>query len=349
MASTQHGRASPAPREPELVHPFEDIAGGVPAALYVFDLRRERAVWGNRGVPALLGHDEAAVAALDGALLPHLMHPDDLARFPEHLARLQALRPGETARLVYRMRHADGGWRWFESLDAPHARDEAGTVVRVAGAAFDVTERQEREEAQRLLLGEMAHRQRNLFAVVGALVRTARRVAEPAAQPALARLGDQIRALAAAHEVAGTGRACLGEARGATLGTLLRRTLDPYAAGADIRVDGADPALPADAVTPMALIAHELATNALKHGALGAGGRLSVTLEETGAEIVMLWRETGVGPERAADRRPGDERGGFGLELTERAARQLGGRLSRRRGLDGLSVELRVPRRADVA
>ena len=345
MASTQAGRPAPKPEDPDPARAFGPVARAVPVALYVFDLRQERAVWGNRGAMELLGHDDATAAALGGAVVPRLMHPDDLAGFPDHLARLQALAPGERARLVYRMRHADGGWRWFESVDTAQARDESGAVVRVAGAAVDVTERHERDEAQRLLLSEMAHRQRNLFAVVAALVRTAGRVAEPAAKPALARLGNQIRALAAAHEVAGTGDASLGKPRGATLGALLRRTLDPYATGARIHVDGADPLLPADAVTPMALIAHELATNALKHGALGAGGRLDVTVRETAAEIVLLWRESGVGRAPAGGGEPGAE-GGFGIELTERAARQIGGRIRRRRGPDGLSVELRVPRPA---
>ena len=111
------------------------------------------------------------------------------------------------------------------------------------------------------------------------------------------------------------------------------------AAAGGVIVEGDDIAIDDRSATPLALLFHELATNATKYGALSvANGRVALTITAADAEAIIVWREQG-GP-RASE--PASS--GFGSQLVEMSAvRQLGGKVTRDWQDEGLCVSIRLP------
>jgi two-component sensor histidine kinase len=215
--------------------------------------------------------------------------------------------------------------------------DSSSRVILLS--IVDATERFRREQGKDVVIGELRHRIRNMLAVVDALARqtqAAGRSGEAYRDAFLGRLGALIRANGFGMEPEAT----------VDLSDLVRLTLDPFATSPE-RVDLVrSPAvsLNQDKVVPVSLILHELATNALKYGALSApAGRLRIgwTLDEpngSARHLGLVWRETG-GP--AAET---PEARGFGTRLIDFATlRDLGGSVERTYKPEGLSVEVRFP------
>jgi two-component sensor histidine kinase/CheY-like chemotaxis protein len=182
--------------------------------------------------------------------------------------------------------------------------------------AVDITELKAAERRQTLLMREVDHRAKNALAVVQAVVRLTRAVDSADLVEAIE---GRVAALARAHGLLAKGRWT-----GADLRALAVEELAPYL-GADAdraSVSGPVVALGPDAVQPTAMVLHELATNAAKHGALSRpGGRVEVCwagADEGG--LRLDWREVG-GP---AVMGPPTGRG-FGSEMVVAAAAQLGG------------------------
>jgi PAS domain S-box-containing protein len=109
--------------------------------VHVLDLRSMRNVFINQGVNRLLGYESADLDAMEGKIIPALLHPEDRPRFALHLSRVRELRDDEVAASEYRLRHRSGGWHWFETRDAVFARDPAGGVMRLVGTATPITAR----------------------------------------------------------------------------------------------------------------------------------------------------------------------------------------------------------------
>jgi len=130
-------------RTGEFIRRITDVA---PSILYVYDLQERRNVWGNREMFDGLGYDQARLDAMAERLLETLFHPDDWPRYQAHAARLSRLADGEVAEFEYRMRHADGTWRWLYSRDMVFKRADDGSVKQIAGAALDITERKRAEQ-----------------------------------------------------------------------------------------------------------------------------------------------------------------------------------------------------------
>ena len=188
-----------------------------------------------------------------------------------------------------------------------------------------------------LLAGELNHRVKNLFAVVLSIVKLSGRKDAPA-EVVVEDIAARIMALMQAHEAAleNTGN-------GALLDEVCRRTLAPYAheESGRVRFAGPELMLAARRVTPLALIIHELATNAAKYGALSRdGGRLDVEWTVTDGSVELIWTETGGPPIATAP----EANTGFGTRMTAMAAGQLGGRLERRWPAAGAQVVLTFPR-----
>lgn len=199
------------------------------------------------------------------------------------------------------------------------------------------------EQETRLIARELNHRVKNLFAVVLAIVQLAGRGATGASD-AITRIRERVQALANAHEVS-LGR---GVEQRFELEALIRATLAPYARGAsDLVIDGPPLELPVMRVTPLGMIIHELATNAVKHGAWAcAGGTVRVSwsvADDPGGNDASLkllrlcWEETC--PSSLAV----ENRSGFGSRLIAAAVSQLGGRLDRERRDHGLLCTLDAP------
>lgn len=264
------------------------------------------------------------------------IHPGDRDRVR---AAFQATRATSGRyEIDFRVRHGDQP-RW---LSARGQGGELGIVDRVTfGVFLDVTDRKRAEEAHEMLAGEMSHRVKNLFAIASALTAIAARSAATAAEMARD-LTQRLAALGRAHDLVRPvpGRA---ESKAALLGDLLTTLLAPYdeaeAAGERIRVSVPDVHVGDAAITTLALVVHELATNSIKYGALSAArGRVEVSCPTHDAEVVLVWAEQD-GPPVAAPTGPG----GFGSKLVTRSmASQLGGSIALDWRTEGLVATLRM-------
>jgi PAS domain S-box-containing protein len=241
-------------------------------------------------------------------------HPDDAARvrdgFREALAR-----GVDSYEVEYRIiRPSDGELRWIFGRGRT-VRDGGGQPVRYSGVDIDVTERKRAEEHVRLLMNELNHRANNLLTVVQAL---AHQTADSADAKAFARrLTQRITGLAASNSLL-----ISGKWQGVELTTLVRSQLAPFVVDLDRRVvvAGSLLRLMPTAAQALGMALHELATNAVKHGALAGNGTIRVewSIEERAGQAVfgMAWLEEG-GPPVAKPRRSG-----FGRTVIERMIAQ---------------------------
>ncbi|MBD3729930.1 MAG: CHASE3 domain-containing protein [Sphingomonadales bacterium] len=226
-----------------------------------------------------------------------------------------------------------------------------GLMVAIAFAVRLVTHaaRAEAEAAQAaalaeardradLLAKELNHRVKNLFAVVLAIVRLSARNA-PEAKAVTESIAQRIHALLTAHEVT---QGQIGRPA-ALLSELVETTLAPYRSEAmRAAIDGPDIMVPAALVTPLGLVLHELATNAVKYGAWSADGTVAVDWQLAEQTVSIAWRESG-GPAPAEQVSEPSGRQGFGTMMMTSAARQLRGDIARRMGETGLEVDISFP------
>jgi PAS domain S-box-containing protein len=192
---------------------------------------------------------------------------------------------GETE-LVTEVRHImpDGAVRWLY-LRAKTAAPNAKGEPRVIGVVMDVTERREAEERLKLVARELQHRVKNSVAVIQSIAeQTFKKRAEP---DAVATFSGRLRALAAATDIL-----TKNDWAAADIRDVLDRVLSPYSdlGPKSIALEGPYQTLPAKAATALAMASHELATNAVKYGALSeAGGHVRVSWSEHEGILVILW------------------------------------------------------------
>jgi two-component system CheB/CheR fusion protein len=251
----------------------------------------------------------------------------------------QVLADGGDYRAEWGLASASGR-RWILMIgrDVPAADGRRS----LSGIALDITTRKLDEERKTLLAREVDHRAKNALAVVQAALRlTPRHDAESYARA----VEGRVAALARAHTLLAQGMW-----EGAALRALLEAELAPFTAdrgtmdGTMPRVDlsGPDLHLAPTAAQALSMALHELATNATKHGALGAGGgKVEVTwaVEDEGRTLRLAWRERG-GPSISG----APTRSGFGSRVLEATIRrQLHGQIRHHWEEPGLVCVLEVP------
>ncbi|HZH28217.1 MAG TPA: PAS domain-containing protein [Azospirillaceae bacterium] len=258
-------------------------------------------------------------------------HPEDLPKKAAAWGR--SVVTGEPYDIEHRIRLADGSYRWMRSRAFPR-RDQDGKIIRWYGTTEDIHDRKLAEERQALLAREVDHRAKNVLAVVQAVVRLT-----SAENPAdfVDAVEGRVAALARAH-----GLLARGGWSGADLRALAEEELAPYLDTEDKSraiLHGPPVTLGPGAVQPMAMVLHELATNAAKHGALSApGGRINVTWgREVGGGLRLDWREVGGPPITGPPTRRG-----FGSDMLRGATAQLGGKVTVDWAPEGLRCVLTV-------
>jgi two-component sensor histidine kinase len=206
-------------------------------------------------------------------------------------------------------------------------------------------ERKRAEEQRSLLLRELNHRVKNLFTLTNSLVVMSARSAS-STEEMVKTLQGRLFALSRAHELVQPGLRDSGwgmEGADSPLRKILQDILSPYAAGiaqTRVHVEGPDIAIKPSAITSLALVLHELATNAAKYGALSdPAGRVSVTWSFSDGGLDLSWRESG-GPRVEA----APQRTGFGTLLARRSVEmQLGGEVEYDWAAEGLRVRISLP------
>ena len=290
----------------------------------------------NRGAERLFGFtSEEAVGRPVTIIIP-------VDRLDEEPAILAKIHRGERIEHFETVRQRKDGSFVNISLTISPIRNSRGKIVGASKIARDITELTKARERQRLLLREMSHRVKNLFALSGSIVGLSARLAKSPhelAESTRARLS----ALARAHALTFSDGFDDAERLPTTLQSLVRTIVAPFDEPDHprIAVSGTDAGVSGSAVTSLALLLHEFATNAAKYGALSsANGSVEVVFADQDDAILVDWTERG-GPPAAV---PNGSLG-FGDVLSRIAiSDQLGGEIVRDWRPEGLAIRLSVPR-----
>ena len=254
-----------------------------------------------------------------------------------------SLETGEHYEVEYRLRHHSGEYRWMIGRASP-IRDANGDIQRWIGTCTDVEEQMNAALQNEILSQELSHRIKNIFAIISGLVSLTAR-ANTGFGDVARDLKDRISALGRAHEfVRPHTQKSRPVAEDVTLSSLLDTILKSYPAYSDGRMEisGEDITVGSSAATPIALVFHELATNAMKYGAFSNDeGRVSLKLAEDGENITLHWTESGAPPSPTTEPTKG-----FGSQLVDLAIKQqLGGDYVKTWNPDGLNLAMTVKRK----
>ena len=237
--------------------------------------------------------------------------------------------------IEYRIIRAGGELRWVETrCFISYNRD--GRPHRVVGVSIDVTERKRAEDQQRVLVAELDHRVKNVLATVSAIVTQTQDAGSSPADFVTA-LDSRIKSLARTHEL-------LSQSRwsGVSLAEIARREFAPYAAD-NVEIGGPSVTLKAEAAQAMAMVLHELTTNAAKYGAFSdRNGRVSLRWRwlrnGSAGRLAIEWREIGGPPVLA----PGQS--SYGTEIIrELIPFELGGTAELAFASDGVRCRMEIP------
>ena len=237
------------------------------------------------------------------------------------------------------------GTLWIVSHEEQHFNSShARAMTELAGFAGIAlrmirTEEKLRQslENQETLTKEMSHRVKNVFAIADGMIKLSSRSAETPKELADS-LSLRFHALANAHSLVRRSMTDTAPHRKVDVAALLEAILRPHDIDA-LSLKGPEVALGESATNGLALVFHELATNAAKYGALSAGGKVAVSWLTHDDNLAFTWQETG-GPR--IERPP--TRTGFGTALSERTVvKQFGGTISYDWKPEGLTVAISVP------
>ena len=284
----------------------------------------------NSGAAQIFGY---SAEDMIGQHISKIIPPELQEEEVDILARLSR---GERIEHYETVRVAKSGRRVDVSLTVSPLRDKIGNIVGASKVARDITQRKNTEHLQRLLFEELNHRVKNTLATVQAIASQSL-VHAKSRQSFVSGFTGRIHALARAHTLL-----TQSSWQGAEISDLIR---DQVTLGAkdDRRISYSGPSFILDPQTAvkLALVLHELGTNARKHGALSVPeGQLSAKweLHLNGArEFRLDWVET-AGPRVSPPSKPG-----FGTSLIEQSVHSSGGKVSVDYADQGLRCRITLP------
>ncbi|HEY6994819.1 MAG TPA: PAS domain S-box protein [Xanthobacteraceae bacterium] len=284
----------------------------------------------NEGATRIFGYDASEMI---GQPITKIIPPELHSEERQIIAQLQR---GERIQHFETVRMAKDGRRIDVSLAVSPVRDKFGKVVGASKVGRDITERKRAEKLQRVLIDELNHRVRNTLATVQAIAGQSL-VHAKSPREFVASFTGRVQALATAHTLL-----TRSEMRGAEIMDLVReQALLGDADDRRISCSGPLLMLEPQAALHLALVLHELATNARKHGALSVpAGRLTVTWEvrrNGGQNLLLRWAESNGPMVRAPAAR------GFGSTLIEQTLRAHGGEASVHYRPDGVTCDIKLP------
>lgn len=297
------------------------IVDALPIGIVVCEAPSGRIVLANRAVEAIFRHPVLPTPDLAAHGDWEAYHADGRRVGATDYPLGQVLATGAPAEGEYRYRRGDGSDAWVRIVGAP-IRDVDGALVGGVVGIVDVDAERRLVEHQRLLMAELSHRVKNMLAVVQGIASATMRRSASLDDFSTAFEG-RLQALSMAHT-----QLLRTDWRGAQLRGLLEAVLAPHAAGDRLSISGHDVALDARQGVALALVLHELATNAARHGALAApDGHIAVSwqMQDFGDGLPRLhlrWAESGL------PARPVISRNGLGMRLITRSVEgDLGGRI----------------------
>ncbi len=279
----------------------------------------------NRGAERVFGYTaEEAIGQPITIVIP-------LGRQDEEHTILTRIRRGERIEHFETIRQRKHGSLIVVSLTISPVKNSEGNIVGASKIARDITEQKRSQEQIATLAREAEHRSKNLLANVQAMVNLSQGDAVDELKKAIE---GRIHALANVHSLFIASRWI-----GAELTAIAKQELAPYSTAVENRVqmDGPEVFLKPDAAQAIAVVLHELATNAVKHGALSVGGaQILLKWSEADGRLNLRWSETG-GPTIEPPTRKG-----FGSRIIERMIAQLNGKTSFDWRPEGLVCEINL-------
>ena len=284
----------------------------------------------NAGAARIFGYEASEMI---GQSITRIIPPE---LYEEEQQILAQLKRGEHIDHYETIRLAKNGRRLDISVTVSPLRDKWGRIVGASKVSRDITERKDAEKLQRLLIDELNHRVKNTLATIQAVAnQSLRRAKSP--DDFVASFTGRVQALAKANTLL-----THTSFQGAELMDLVsEQVLLGRADDNRISCSGPRLMLGSQVAIHLALILHELATNARKYGALSVpNGHLSVIWEvrtNGGRNLFLQWTESG-GPNVTA---PAER--GFGTTLLEQALQAHGGEASIRYAANGVTGEIKIP------
>lgn len=233
------------------------------------------------------------------------IHPDDFQRWQETVQK--ALRERGDLHVEYRAIWPDGTIHWIE-IRAQTRFDAHGNPMLMSGVSIDTSDAKEAEEYRTLMTQEMSHRIKNILATVQSVVTQSLRlddVPDSTRQSVVAR----INALGRSQDILTGKRWDVAGIR-----DTVERAIEPFNQSNRIHFFGPDVQINQGASGALMMALHELATNAVKYGALSAEqGRVRIEWSREGRDLVFRWTEGGGPPVQQP------QRSGFGSRMIDRA------------------------------
>jgi PAS domain S-box-containing protein len=264
------------------------------------------------------------------------VHPDDQERV--RTAFYNTLKKGEPYQLEYRILTPDGEQRWIHSRGSLQRRSD-GSPLAVSGFSTNVSDRKFAEEHRAVLADELTHRVKNTLATVSAVVSQTLRDAT-SLDDARTVVSGRIASLASAHELL-----LKDEIEGASIGEVVEHVLAPFqsSSGSRFASNGPPVRLSPEVTLALSMALHELATNAIKYGALSVPqGQVAIcwALEglSVGRRLTFSWSEKD-GPPVVPPTRVG-----FGTRMIERVlSRHVRGKAEILYLPEGVRFEIEAP------
>lgn len=313
-------------RPPASSHYLAAIVESSDDAIVSKDLNGFITSW-NKGAERLFGYtaDETLGKPIT-ILVPH-------DRMDEEAEISRRMKRGERTEHFETVRQRKDGSLVEISLTVSPIRTSAGNIIGASKVARDITDRKRAHERQLFLLRELQHRTQNLFAIIQSIVNRSLVEGYTLAQ-AKEVLNGRLNALAQAHAMLAE-----GAWEGAPLAEIIKRELNGFSS--NVSVSGCDIVLSTPAAQQFALMVHELATNAVKYGALSAAnGRVSIEgdIRRTNGDglFSFVWEESG-GPRVSAPKQTG-----FGSSILLDAAKHFGQHVALDYSPQGLTYEIRL-------
>ncbi|ALR20974.1 sensor histidine kinase [Sphingobium baderi] len=283
----------------------------------------------NAGAERLFGfREEEAIGQPIGLIIPE-------DRLHEEAGILDRLRRGERIGRLETIRLTRDGTPVHVEVTISPLRSADGRIIGASTIARDIGDRLRHAREQALLLNEMRHRIKNLLTIVQGLVSVGGRRADNL-ELFIKELTGRITSLAAAQTLVLESEE-KSEGDCATLGAILAAVLAPYGEDGIVLTD-CDAVVGQHAMTSLALLFHELATNAVKYGGLSnPDGTLSVEVAADPEKLSIHWRETG-------GQQPEHPHAGFGTSLLEATLKGLRGTIERQWHNGAFEIVLGLPR-----
>lgn len=266
-----------------------------------------------------------------------LYHPDGTPLAHEDCPMAVALKENRSVRGVEAIAERPDGSRVpFMPYPTP-LHDGEGKLIGAINMLVDISDRKAAEAQQKTLIDELNHRVKNTLATVQSLAaQTARHCAN--ADDFAPQFEARLIGLARAHDLLSR-----RQWRDAPLDLLVQESLAPFATSERIELRGASLTIDPRAALALTMALNELATNAVKYGALAReSGRLALVWnivdDEAGQALALDWQERGGPPARAPSQL------GFGMRLLRRSIEgDLAGTLELAFEPAGLTCRMRIP------